>query len=111
MEVTVNGAKCYLPEQCRDERIRATKDAGLRDLRTIASYPYAFPGGYKHYAITSDGGCLCHKCIAKEYRTIYRSTRDHAKDGWQVTAIDINYEDATLTCDHCGTKIVSEYGE
>ena len=34
---------------------------------------------------------------------------DH--DQWRIVASDVNWEDASLTCDNCGQRIESAYGE
>ena len=72
--------------------------------------PYAWPGGYPIYAITTDGGALCFKCLETERRSILESLRDNINDGWHVAAFEINWED-TLYCDHCNVQIESAYGE
>ena len=35
----------------------------------------------------------------------------NTSDGWQVIGLQINWEDADLTCSHCGALIESAYGE
>jgi hypothetical protein len=106
MEVIVNGTTCYMPSQCSDERIRATKDEGLRCLRLITRHPFAWPGGYEHFVITNDGGVLCRHCARKEYRRVYRSTRDKDRDGWEITSIlSLGEIDDDVVCDHCGETI------
>lgn len=72
---------------------------------------YAWPGGYPMYAITSDGAALCPLCVTKERAQIFRSTHEQWPDGWAITAFDINYEDASLYCDHCSKRIESAYAE
>jgi hypothetical protein len=78
----------------------------LRDQ--IVSQPYAWPGGYPLFAVTSDGGCLCSKCCKTEAKQIGSTC---GNDGWQIVAIDVNWEDENLPCDHCGELIESAYGE
>ena len=86
-------------------------------VKDIIRRPWAFPGGYPKYAITSDGAALCPTCCSDNYRAILESIRDYPSDqfgycdGWRVIATDINWEDQYLTCDHCGDKIESAYGE
>ena len=109
MQVIVNGEPCYMQSQCREARIQATTEPGMRALRLCASHPYAWPGGYPHYVVTADGGALCHDCVKAEYKLVYRSTRDDLRDGWTIAGIDINWEDADLLCDHCGKGIESAY--
>lgn len=68
---------------------------------------YAWPGGYPMYYIVKDGGVLCPRCANKElYRTI-----DPDDDQFFIVAADINYEDQSLYCDHCNSRIQSAYGE
>ena len=60
----------------------------------------------------SDGGALCFGCAKKEVFTIGRACRDQdRRSGWMVEAVDTNYEDEELFCDHCGEQIESAYGE
>lgn len=78
-----------------------------RDLAAqLVAEPFAFPGGYPCFALTDDGGAICHRCCAKEAETIAESSRG---DGWHVVALDINWE-SSLVCDHCGQEIPSAYG-
>jgi hypothetical protein len=72
---------------------------------------YAWPGGYPLYYLTSDGGVLCPACVTKERQQIFRSTHEHAHDGWAVEAVDVNYEDSELYCDNCNKRIESAYAE
>lgn len=78
----------------------------LRD-ELIAS-PYAWPGGYPMFAVTSDNGALCHKCCESESRSIGST---YGTDGWAIAALDVNWEDPDLYCDHCGDRIESAYAE
>lgn len=78
----------------------------LRD-ELIAS-PYAWPGGYPMFAVTSDGGALCHRCCESESRSIGST---YGTDGWAIAVLDVNWEDPDLYCDHCGSRIESAYTE
>jgi hypothetical protein len=78
----------------------------LRDQ--LVESPYAWPGGYPMFAITSDGGALCHKCCKTEARSIGST---YGSDGWAITALDVNWEDPGLYCDHCSERIESAYAE
>ena len=73
--------------------------------------PWAWPGGYPLYAITSDGAALCPSCVTKERAQIFRSTHEKSRDGWAIEGIDANWEDASLYCDHCSKRIESAYAE
>ena len=72
---------------------------------------YAWPGGYPLAYLCSDGGTLCPKCVTDMRTSIFRSVADKSSDGWQVVAVFVNWEDATLFCDHCGKRIESAYAE
>jgi hypothetical protein len=88
---------------------------GLKSLKRIIREPYVFPGGYPTYLITTDGGCICKDCAKTEFKTLMRSTLQKSRDaswpddGWQVYAVDVNYE-SELYCDHCSAEIESAYG-
>jgi hypothetical protein len=82
-----------------------------KHIKNFIRRPYAWPGGYPMYLILDDGGALCKKCAKSEWPTICRSIRDNTADGWNPIAIDINWEDATLCCDHCSKPIESAYAD
>lgn len=69
--------------------------------------PFAWPGGYPRYAVTDDGGALCTCCCMQERDRIADSD---PRDGFYIVALEINWEDGDLTCDHCGDPIQSAYG-
>lgn len=86
--------------------------AQVDTLKSIIREPYAWPGGYERFAITTDGGCLCHKCCKAEYHIILASTRSNARDGWTVAGQASAAETDSFTrCDHCGTIIIEEHEE
>jgi hypothetical protein len=85
-----------------------TQSQSLRLADRLSSSPYAWPGGYPLFAITHDGAALCHHCCKTERDSIGTTT---GSDGWGVVAIEGNWEDPDLYCDHCGTRIESAYGE
>jgi len=68
---------------------------------------YAWPGGYPLFLITSDGAALCIDCGKKEYRSIVSAIHNNVSDGWKVEAVDVNWEDNELHCDHCNKHIES----
>ena len=70
--------------------------------------PFTWPGGYPLYAITSDGGCLCAQCCRAEWRNVCDSVRNSYSDGWQVVAIEANYE-SDIQCDNCDADIPAAY--
>ena len=73
--------------------------------------PWAWPGGYPLYFITDDGGALSFKTVKEEYDQIAESIEERLNDGWQVVALEINYEDGELYDDHSGERIESAYAE
>jgi len=83
-----------------------TQSKSLRLADQLSAQPYAWPGGYPLFAITSDGAALCHKCCSTEREAIGTTT---GSDGWCVVSLDINYEDTSLYCDHCSNQIESAY--
>ena len=83
-----------------------TQSNSLRLADRLARSPYAFPGGYPMFAITSDNGCICARCAHTEREAIGTTT---GSDGWNVVALDINYE-SQRSCDNCGKDIESAYG-
>ena len=76
----------------------------------LVEQPYAWPGGYPRFAITRDYGCLCKKCVKDELPLI-KAAGDDADAQWEVIAVEINWEDNSLYCDHCGDRIESAYAE
>ena len=80
----------------------------LRLADRLASHPYAWPGGYPQFAVTDDGAAICHRCCKTEREAIATTT---GSDGWCLTAVDINWEDSQLYCDHCSSRIESAYEE
>lgn len=88
------------------------------EIKTISDFraamrqgPFAWPGGYPCYFVTSDGAALSFDSAKKERRLILESIRDGSSDGWRVVGFGVNWEDSTLVCDHSGLAIESAYGE
>lgn len=92
-------------------RRTASEIRTVADLKaTLRNGPYAWPGGYPLYFITSDGAALSFESVQKEFRLIVDSIQTGTNDGWRVVGCDINYEDSELYCDHSGERIESAYG-
>lgn len=73
---------------------------------------YAWPGGYPLFAFTSDGAALCLGCCRGQYRIIREAQRSADRhSGWNVSGVDVNWENAGLYCDHCSERIESAYAE
>ena len=83
-----------------------------KDLKTaLRNGQWAWPGGYPLYFITSDGAALSFDAVRSEYRQVINAIRHRLNDGWRVVAVDINYEDSGLYCDHTGQRIQSAYSD
>jgi hypothetical protein len=84
----------------------------LAMVKSLIREPYAWPGGYPQYLITSDGGALSHQACKDNWREIVSSvlTR-HTDSGWYPVCVDVNWEDNDLYCEHTGERIESAYGE
>ena len=80
----------------------------IRDEKTGKLPAYAWPGGYPMYYVTSDGAVCVPSVLTIPEDPIHE---DGQSDGWKVEAYDINYEDASLYCDHCNKRIESAYAE
>ena len=85
-----------------------TQSRSLRLADQLSSSPYAWPGCYPLFGLFNDGGVCCHKCARAERSSIGTTT---GTDGWALVAIDANWEDPALFCDHCGERIESAYAE
>jgi hypothetical protein len=84
----------------------------VSDFRhAIFQGPYAWPGGYPCYFITSDGESLSFEAAKAEKRNIIDSIAHDCNNGWRVVGMDINWEDPELTCAHTGKPIESAYAE
>jgi hypothetical protein len=84
--------------------------AKTQAFKEFVRHPFAWPGGYPLFAIMDDGACICRECAKSEAKQIIRSTRDHARDGWECIGVDVNWEDTDSYCAHCNKPIESAYG-
>lgn len=83
-----------------------------KDFRTaIKQGPYAWPGGYPTFFITSDGEALSFNDAKKNAKQIIRAIRDKDRGGWNVVAFEINWEDNELYSSDSNEKIESAYAE
>jgi hypothetical protein len=80
--------------------------------KAIRVGPYAWPGGYDLYFMTSDGAALCHGCATKERRSVIDSIATKCNDGWRVVAVDATCNtDSEVRCDHCATVLQEDMTE
>jgi hypothetical protein len=73
--------------------------------------PYAWPGGYPLFFIASDGAALSFDAVRQNLKSVLHSIAYRVNDGWRVVGMEINWEDASLYCEHSGKRIESAYGE
>lgn len=84
----------------------------ISDFRAAMRHgPYAWPGGYPCFFVTNDGAALSFAAAKAERRNILEAIRDKDHSGWRVVAVDINWEDGNLYCDHTNERIESAYSE
>jgi hypothetical protein len=86
----------------------STQSKSLRLADQLSTSPYAWPGGYPLFGLFSDGEACCHRCASTERKQIGTTT---GSDGWQLVAVEVNWEDPELFCAHCGSRIESAYAE
>jgi len=91
--------KYAIKEQRKQETMKQVKQA-LRQ-------PYAWPGGYPLQMATYDG-CICHKCVRKNFRAVAVDTRA-GYGGWAIQSVDILWE-GEHACVECGAEIETAYG-
>ena len=90
-----------------DKLIAELKESGIKDITYYGfNYSKYAHGGYPLYYITEDNACLCPNC-ANENKAL-RISNDPQ---WKIIAMDANYEDTSLYCDHCSKQIPSAYGD
>jgi hypothetical protein len=61
---------------------------------------YTMIGGYPLFYLDKGNNCLCPKCAS-----------DNDEFTESLTAVDANWEDPDLYCDHCSERIESAYAE
>lgn len=79
--------------------------------RAYRNGPYAWPGGYPLFWITSDGEALAFSVAKTERRNMLEAIAAHDNSGWRPVALEINYEDNNLYCAHTNEKIECAYGD
>ena len=69
---------------------------------------YTDLGGYPLFYLTGDSGVLCADCASHERPPV--PDAEQTPD-WAIVAVDANWEDPELYCDHCSTRIESAYAD
>lgn len=72
---------------------------------------YTFPGGYPMYFITRDGGALSFDAAEEQKAQIVDAMNEGGQKQWEVIAVDINWDNADLYCEHTGEPIPSAYAD
>lgn len=88
-------------------QINTVQDFG----KALKQGPYAWPGGYPIFFLTSDGGALAFGTAWEERQQIARAIIEQDNSGWRVVGSDVNWEDGELLDDHTGERIESAYAE
>lgn len=84
----------------------------IRDFGTaLKNGPYTSVGGYPVFFLTADGGALSFATAWNERNLIADAINKSEKNGWRVTHVDVNWENAELYDDHTGDRIESAYAE
>jgi len=77
--------------------------------KALAHGPYAWPGGYPCFFVTSDGEALSFKAAQENAGLIRDAVIAQDNSGWRVVAFEVNWEDNELTCSDTGERIECAY--
>ncbi|QPC91486.1 hypothetical protein [Mesorhizobium sp. INR15] len=99
--------------------LRATYSRHVAEIKTAADFKaclragaHAWPGGYPLYFVTHSGAAFSFDAAKSEAREIILALLSGDKQSdWLVVALETNFEDSDLICDHSGKPIESAYGE
>ena len=80
-----------------------------KQFKEFVRHPYAWPGGYPLRAVMADGECVCKTCAKDNAKLIIRATRDADRSDWDCAGVEVNWENADITCAHCGEPIEAAY--
>lgn len=84
----------------------------ISDFRkAMRNGPYAWPGGYQCWLVTSDGACLSFEAAKAERRNILEALASNDKgSGWQVFRVECeangDWPDGVY-CDHTNVELVA----
>ena len=81
------------------------------DLKqALRAGPYAWPGGYPLYFLSSDGSVLSFAAVRGELRQVLHALRHPGHDPWwEVVTVCTNWEEPDLCCEHTGQPIPCAY--
>jgi hypothetical protein len=78
-------------------------------VRFMTICPYSWPGGGEHFAIMSDGGTICAKCVGENAREIVESSRRYQRGNvWHIEGIwstQNSEPNESIYCDHCSRDL------
>jgi hypothetical protein len=86
----------------------------IRDIKAaLRNGPYAWPGGYPLYFLTTEGEALSFAAVRKGWREVVRSNCDMVggDSSWRIVGVDTNWEDPELFCAETNERIESAYAE
>lgn len=73
--------------------------------------PFTALGAYPLYFVTRDGAALSFDAAREQFAQVCDEHLNDYSAGWRIAAVQINYEDGDLVCDHTGKRIDSAYAE
>jgi len=87
-----------------------------RLLQVLREGRYTSVGSYPLFYLAADGDVLAYDSVKANLWQVARATRDYAKGSkapdirqWAIVAVDVNWEDETMTCAHSGEVIGCAY--
>jgi hypothetical protein len=85
----------------------------ISDFRAaVRNGPFAWPGGYPLYWVMADGGACAFDVAKTERRQmLWALANQYGDPCWQPVALEVNWEDAALFCDHTNKRIESAYAD
>lgn len=100
------------PTYDRTPREIGTGASGAQEVKAaLRAGAFTGLGGYPLYFVTHDGAALSFEAVREQLRNVLDSVIHDYRDGWRVVAVEVNYEDADLTCEHTGERIASAHGD
>lgn len=78
---------------------------------TLRAGAFTGQGGYPMYFLADDGEALSFAAVRDNLANVMAAIQAGVRDGWRVTACDVNWEDGELCCAHTGNRILSAYAE
>lgn len=86
------------------ETLQAIRD-GSPETEPFAHF--SFPGAYPIYYLTRIGDVLCPACANKNKELC----ADPSDSEFHIVAMDCNFEDVNLYCEHCNESIAAAYAD